>query len=199
MQVCWHMLQAEKQGRDGIKLSDISKVCKATSKMVKRVAYKGRRAGEMKSEYGLWKLREWDEENGKFARMKAASAVFEEEEKGAEEGSRQILTEKFCSWTRAKDVPNFLSERGGRQCSILKTKVESQTFFKIDLFTLGLVCNSQPFLYWVTSLAAAVNRGDEETTVRRIVQAPLVSGSHSEQEKNGNFQGERRSSWILAW
>eukprot|EP00944_MAST-04C_sp_MAST-4C-sp1_P004636 g4636.t1 len=171
---------------------------KSTSKMVKRVAYKGRRAGELKSEHGLWKCREWDEENGKFARMKAGSAVFEEEGKIVEHRSGKILTEKFCSWTCAKDVPNFLSERGGRQCSILKTKEDSQTFFKIDLFTLGLISNDQPFLYWVSALAAAVERGDEDTTVR-IVQAPLVSGAHMEQEKNGNFQSERRSSWILAW
>ena len=197
-QVCWHMVQAQEAGRNGIKLSEISKACKATSKMIKRVAYKGRRAGELKSEHGLWKCREWDEENGKFARMKAGSAVFEKEETTMDEGSGKILTEKFCSWTCAKDVPNFLSERGGRQCSILETKEDSQTFFKIDLFTLGLICNDQPFSYWVSALAAAVECGNEDTTVR-IVQAPLVSGAHTEQEKNGNFQSERRSSWILAW
>lgn len=197
-QVCWHMLQAQEAGKGGIKLSDISKVCKATCKMIKRVAYKGRRAGELKSEHGMWSLREWDDKNGKFARMKAGNAVFEEEGKGADEGSGKVLTEKFCSWTCAKDVPNFLSERGGRRCSILKTKEDSQTFFKIDLFSLGLVSNGQPFLYWVSALAAAVERGEEGTTVR-LVQAPLVSGAHTEQEKNGNCQSERRSSWILAW
>ena len=106
-----------------------------------------------------------------------------------DEGSGKILTEKFCSWTCAKDVPNFLSERGGRQCSILETKEDSQTFFKIDLFTLGLICNNQPFSYWVSALAAAVECGNEDTTVR-IVQAPLVSGAHTEQEKNATFRAK---------